>query len=229
MSNRRSGSVVGVPRAVVFDLDGVLIDSETIWNRVRRELVADVGGRWTPEADRAIMGMSPVEWRRYLAVTLGVPLGEDEIGRRVVGGMVAAYRERLPLVPGAVAAVRAVGAERMLGLASSSDRVLIDTVLDAAGIADAFAATVSSEEVARGKPSPDVYREACRRLGVAPGDATAIEDSSNGLRSAHAAGLGVVAIPNREFWPADDALALAGLVLGDVAALTPAALDAAGL
>jgi HAD superfamily hydrolase (TIGR01509 family) len=210
--------------AVVFDLDGVLIDSEERWDRARRDLVAQTGGSWREGATHAMLGMSSPEWSAYVRDQLGVPLAPEEINRRVVDHLLAGYEAGLPLLPGAVAAVRRVAAlGRPLGLASSSNREVIDLVLDRAGIAGLFAATVSSEEVARGKPSPDVYLEAIGRLGADPAAATAIEDSSNGLRAAAAAGMRVVAIPHPTFPPAPDALALADVVLGGLEELDAAA------
>lgn len=207
--------------AVVFDLDGVIVESERIWDEARRELVARTGGTWKEEATRAMMGMSSPEWTRYLHDELGVPLPVEEIGPAVVAEMERRYRERLPLIPGAVEAVRALAAEWPLGLASSSNRPIIDLVLAEAGIADAFAVTVSSEEVARGKPAPDVYLEAARRLGVDPAACVAIEDSTNGIRAAVAAGMTVIATPNAELPPAQDALDLAAAVVDGPGEITP--------
>jgi HAD superfamily hydrolase (TIGR01509 family) len=216
-----------VIEAVVFDLDGVLIDSESVWDAARRALVAETGGRWRDDATRAMLGMSAPEWSRYVRDELGVPLEPDEIAARVVAEVLERYRREVPLLPGAVAAVRRLAARWPLGLASSANRPVIDAVLDAAGVADCFAATVAGEEVARGKPAPDVYLAATGKLGVDSAGAVAIEDSSNGLRAAAAAGMVVVAIPNREFPPSEKALALAGLVLESLDELTPDALLAA--
>ena len=209
--------------AVVFDLDGVLVDSEQIWDEARRSLAASHGVPWPDDATRAMMGMSSVEWSRYVAEEVGVPLSPPEVNRAVLRFVLDAYDRSLPALPGARDAVERLAAEWPLALATSSNREVIDHVLAALGVADRFAATVSSEEVARGKPSPDVYEEAARRLGVEPERAVAIEDSHSGIRSAHAAGMGVVAIPNPHFPPGDEALALAGATLPDLAALTPAA------
>ncbi len=206
--------------ACVFDLDGVLVDSEPVWEEVRRAFVAEHGGTWQPDTQSRLMGMSTGEWAAYLH-ELGVRLSPDEIARGVVDRMAARYRDEVPLMPGAVEAVRRLAAERTLGLASSSPRRLIDVVLDAAGLTDCFAATVSTEEVERGKPAPDGYLEAARRMGVDPGGCVAVEDSSNGLRSAYAAGMRVIAVPHPRYPPAPDALALAWRVLPDLAALTP--------
>jgi HAD superfamily hydrolase (TIGR01509 family) len=209
--------------AVVFDMDGVLVDTEHVWDEVREQLTADWGGRYTPEAQQAMMGMSSPEWSRYMHEAVGLPQAPEEINAEVVRRMLSRYRDDLPVVPGAVEAVRALHrAGFALAVASSSNRPLIDAVLENAGIADAFAATVSSEEVARGKPAPDVYLEAARRLGVDPASCVAVEDSSNGIRAAQTAGMRVVAYPNRMYPPAADALALTVATLDRMADL-PAA------
>jgi HAD superfamily hydrolase (TIGR01509 family) len=209
-----------MPVAVVFDLDGVIVDSESAWAEAKHELVERAGGAWKPEATRAMLGMISPEWSRYLRDELGVAMELDAINDAVVATLEQRYRDALPLIPGAPEAVRRLADRWPLGLASSSNRPIIDLVLREAGIDGCFAVTVSSEEVARGKPAPDVYLEALRRLGADPARSVAIEDSGNGLRSAAAAGMAVVAIPNREFPPDPDALALAGVVLGSIEELT---------
>ena len=215
--------------AVIFDLDGVLIDSESVWDAARRAVVADNGGTWTETATRAMQGMSSSEWSRYLRDELGVPLDPDEISRLVVERMLASYKRELPLLPGAVQAVRRLAVHWPLGLASSANRPVIDAALESADLAGCFAATVSGDEVARGKPSPDVYLAAADKLGVSPERAAAVEDSSNGLRAGAAAGMLVIAVPNREFPPADDALALASLVVESVSELTPELIEDAAV
>jgi HAD superfamily hydrolase (TIGR01509 family) len=207
--------------AAIFDLDGVLLDSEEVWDAVREAFVRERGGRYDAEVQRAMMGMSSGEWARFLHESAGVPDEPDAINAEVVERMLAAYRAHLPLVPGAVEAVQRLAERFPLGLASSSNRPLIDTVLELAGLTDLFRATVSSEEVARGKPAPDVYLETARRLGVASDRCAAIEDSHAGIRSAHAAGMRVVAIPNPSYPPDKDALALADVALASLAELTP--------
>ena len=206
--------------AVVFDLDGVLIRSEEVWDDVRERYVRERGGRYDDEVQRAMMGMSSPEWSRYLHETAGVADAPDAINAEVVRRMLAAYRAHLPLIPGAVEAVRRIAARYPLGLASSSNRELIDTVLDLAGIAPLFAATVSSEEVPRGKPAPDVYLEAARRLDIPPDRCAAVEDSHGGIRAARSAGMRVIAIPNPSYPPDDEALALADVTLGGLDELT---------
>jgi HAD superfamily hydrolase (TIGR01509 family) len=210
-----------VIEAVVFDLDGVLLDSEQVWNKAKEALVREAGGTWREEAPEVMMGMSSPEWSAYLKDDLGVPLALDAINRDVVRRMEDGYREGLPLLPGAGHAVRALAARWPLGLASSSNRELIDLFLELAGFGEAFRVTVSSEEVARGKPSPDVYVRAAEKLGVDPAGAVAIEDSSNGIRAAAAAGMPVIAVPNPHYPPAADALALAAATVRGVGQVTP--------
>ncbi|HEY8584267.1 MAG TPA: HAD family phosphatase [Capillimicrobium sp.] len=211
-----------MPDAVVFDLDGVLVDSEQRWDDARRAVVAAADREFPERATRAMQGMSAPEWEAYLHDELRVPGPPAAIGRAVVDAMAAGYREDLPLLPGAVEAVRALADAYPLAVASSANRELIELALDLAGIADRFRAVVSSEEVRRGKPAPDVYLEAARRIAVDPARCAAVEDSSNGLRSAAAAGMAVIAVPNAAFPPADDALALARATVATVAEVTPA-------
>jgi HAD superfamily hydrolase (TIGR01509 family) len=205
--------------AVVFDLDGVLVDSEHVWDEVREALARERGGRWHGRAQADMMGMSSPEWSRYMHEVIGLEEPPEEINAEVVRRMREQYAESLPLVDGAVDAVRRVAGSFRLGLASSSNRPLIDAVLAASGLAPVFEATVSAEEVARGKPAPDVFLEAARRLGVDPRACAAVEDSANGIRAARAAGMRVVAIPNRRYPPPADALALADVVLGSIGEL----------
>jgi HAD superfamily hydrolase (TIGR01509 family) len=207
--------------AVVFDLDGVIIDSEELWDEVREGLARERGGRWSAQAQADMMGMSSTEWSRYLHDVVGLSELPEAINREVVHRMLDRYSERLPLIDGAVDAVKHLAAHWPLGVASSSNRELIDRVLQVSGLAPYFKATVSSEEVERGKPAPDVYLEAARRLGVRPSRSVAIEDSASGIRSAHAAGMHVVAIPNHAFPPPADVLRLADVVLESIGGLRP--------
>jgi len=214
-----------VIEAVVFDLDGVLLDSEQLWDKAREQLARERGGRWHDQAQRDMMGMSSLEWSRYMHETIGLPEPPEEISREVVERLTALYRESLPAIPGAKEAVERLAADYKLGLASSSNRELIDLALELLGVAHLFAATVSSEEVARGKPAPDVYLEAARRLGIEPARAAAVEDSQNGILAAKAAGMRVIAIPNRHFPPDEQALARADVTLGSLAELTAEAAE----
>jgi HAD superfamily hydrolase (TIGR01509 family) len=211
---------VGGPDAVVLDLDGVLVDSEEAWDAARRELVAERDGAWKDDATYAMLGMSSPEWSAYVRDELGVDMTPEEISDAVVERLLAGYRRGLPLLPGAVEAVRRLGERWPLGLASSSNAEVIALVLEETGLDAVIRAWVSSEEVARGKPAPDVYLEAARRLGVEPRRCVAVEDSSNGLRAAAAAGMAVVAVPMRAFPPAPDALALAAVEVNGIAEVT---------
>jgi HAD superfamily hydrolase (TIGR01509 family) len=214
--------------AAVFDLDGLLLDSEQLWDEAREELARERGGRWHPQAQRDMMGMSAPEWSRYMHDVIGLREPPKEINRLVVARMEALYRERLPLLDGAVEAVERRADRWPLGLASSSNRPLIDLALELSGLARYFRVTVSSEEVARGKPAPDVYLEAARRLGVDPRESAAIEDSHNGILAAKRAGMIVVAVPNGRFPPGEEALAEADAVVDSLHELTPEVLlDAA--
>ena len=204
----------------MFDVDGVLIDSEPVWERVRRKFVADRGGRWPDDAQDRMMGMSTAEWSAYMSEDFGLRIAPREVAQLVIAAMTAEYQAHLPLLPGAVDAVRALSARWRLGVASSAPKSLIEAVLDASGLRSAFAAAVSSEEVARGKPAPDVYLEAAARLGVPPAAGAAVEDSSNGLRAAAAAGLAVIAVPRPEYPPAADAIQRARVVLDSLTELT---------
>ena len=211
--------------AVIFDLDGVLVDSEQVWDEIRERLARERGGRWHPGAQRDMMGMSSPEWSRYMSDELGVPMTPEEVSAEVVRRVEETYRRRLPLLPGAVEAVRRIGERWPLGLASSSNRPIIDLVLERARIGELFEATVSSEEVGRGKPAPDVYLEAAGRLGVEPRRAAAIEDSTNGLLAARAADLAVVAIPNHAFPPDPEALAVSDVALDSLDRLSPSVIE----
>jgi HAD superfamily hydrolase (TIGR01509 family) len=209
-----------VTRALVFDLDGVLLDSEQVWNEAKEELVREQGGHWREDAPRRMMGMSSPEWAGFLRDELGVQLEPKVISDEVVRRLEGIYRERLPLVDGATEAVERLAASVPLGLASSSNREIIDLVLELTGLGPHFAVTLSSEEVARGKPAPDVYLEVLRRLGAEPADSVAVEDSENGIRAAKAAGARVVAVPNPHYPPDPAALAEADDVLTSLHELT---------
>jgi HAD superfamily hydrolase (TIGR01509 family) len=212
-------------QAVIFDLDGVLIDSEGLWDEVRRDLAARHGLPWPEAATHAMMGMSTREWSTYLAEEVGVPGTPEQLAEEVIDAMAERYRASLPLIPGAQDAVARLAPRWRLGVASSSPRRLIDTVLDAAALTSLFEVTVSTEEVDAGKPSPGVYLEAIRRLDVPAAETAAIEDSTNGLRAAHSAGLAVVALPHAGFPPSADALELADARIDELADVTPELID----
>ncbi|MGH3132103.1 MAG: HAD family hydrolase [Gaiellaceae bacterium] len=214
--------------AVVFDLDGVLLDSEQVWDDVREQLVRERGGRWHDGAQADMMGMSSGEWSRYLHERLGLAEPPEELNAEVVRRLLERYRKRLPLIDGALEAVERLAARWPLGLASSSNREVIDSFVDQTGLGETFAVTVSSEEVGRGKPAPDVFLEAVRRLGAAPDSCAAIEDSRSGILAASAAGLRVVAIPNEHFPPGAEVLQAADVVLGSIDELTAEVVEFVG-
>ena len=213
-------------RAVVFDLDGVIIDSEEVWEEVRRGYVAEHGREFLPDTQQRLMGMSTPEWARYLAEDVGVGVPPERVAADVLDRMAERYRARVPLIPGAVDAVHRIAARFPVALASSSARVLIDRVLESAGLTGVFRATLSTEEVPRGKPAPDVFLAAAERLGADPAECAAIEDSSNGLRGAAAAGMAVICVPHGVYPPAEDALARTDLVVESLDGLTVEAIEA---
>ena len=204
----------------MFDLDGVIVDSEPVWEQVRRQVVAERGGRWAPDAQQRIMGMSTGEWARYLSRDLGVGLPPETVAATVIDGMRARYREGVPLMPGAAEAVRALAGHWPIGLASSSPPALIDAVLDGAGLRECFTVALSTEQVQRGTPAPDIYLAVTARLGRRPGRCAAVEDSTNGLLSAAAAGLQVIAVPHPRYPPEPAALQKAKVVLTSLEELT---------
>jgi HAD superfamily hydrolase (TIGR01509 family) len=207
--------------AIIFDLDGVIMDSEQIWNQVREAFARERGGRWHDRAHRDMMGMSSLEWSRYMHERLGVPDSPATISAEVVRRIEATYRRELPLMKGAVEAVERLAQHWPLAVASSSNREIIELVLKMAGLSRHFAALLSSEEVPRGKPAPDVYLEAAHRLGADPTHCVAVEDSQNGVLSAKAAGMRVIAVPNKRYPPEKTALAVASTVLDSLVDLTP--------
>jgi HAD superfamily hydrolase (TIGR01509 family) len=214
-----------VIEAVIFDLDGVIVDSEHVWDAAREGLARERGGRWHEGAQRDMMGMSSTEWSRYMHDVIGLRDPPEEISAEVVRRLEATYREELPLIAGAREAVARMAERWPLGVASSSNRPIIDLVLDLGRLDRFFRATASSEEVPRGKPSPDVYLEVARRLGVDPEKTAAIEDSHNGIKSAKAAGMRVIAIPNERFPPEEEAISEAYVVLASISELTPAVVE----
>jgi beta-phosphoglucomutase-like phosphatase (HAD superfamily) len=211
--------------AVIFDLDGVIVDSEQVWDRVRRGFVQAHGGTWREDSSRHMMGLSTREWAHYLTADLGVQLSDDEVADQVIEEMKRDYERHLPMVAGAAAAVRRLSAGWRLAVASGSPISLIDAVLEGGSIQTAFHVLVSSDEVAAGKPSPDVYLEAARRLKVSIQRCAVVEDSSNGIKSAATAGASIIAVPNRMYPPDESVLRLADVMLADINHLTPQAVS----
>jgi HAD superfamily hydrolase (TIGR01509 family) len=205
---------------VVFDMDGVIFDTEQVWHAVRRDFAIANGGHWTEADQTAVMGDNSRQWSLYMRDKCEVPLPPEEILEGVLRGLRERYRHELVVYPGAREAVAGLASRFRLGIASSSPRELIETALDVAGMRQHFLAVVSSDEVAHGKPNPDVYLAACARLQAEPACAAAVEDSTNGIRAAAAAGLAVIAIPNKEFPPSPEVVSLAREVLVSIADLT---------
>ena len=211
-------------RAVIFDLDGVLVDAEIWWDEVRIAFAERHGRTWT-EADRAaIMGANSVGWSTLMRDRLDLPaVPRDVIEDEVVEAMVERYAtDGAPRIPEAVETVRRIAAVLPVAVASSGHPRVIAAALDALGIADVFAAVVSSDEVPLGKPAPDVYRLTAARLGVAAVDCLVVEDSLNGVLAGRAAGMTVVLVPNAAVPPAPGAREAASAVLDRIDELDPA-------
>lgn len=210
--------------AICFDLDGVLVDTEPVWQRVRRQFAEQHGGRWTGDLQERMMGVRTTDWSTALSEAVGGPLTPAEIANVVVDELAAEYRRHLPVIEGAVTAVRRLATHAALGLVSGSPQRLIELLLGLMSIRDAFQVVMSADEVEKGKPAPDPYLGLARRLEAAPADCVAVEDSANGILSAYAAGMPVIAIPRGEHRPPREVLERASLVLNDISELTPAAI-----
>jgi len=213
---------------IIFDLDGVIIDTEEVWSSVRHDFAVAHGGHWTPEIDQPkVMGANSMEWADSMRQNNGVDLPADAIYRGIVDDLRARYADHLPVISGAPEAVARLADHYKMGVASSSPLELIEYALELAGLRRSFTVLLSSDDVAGGKPKPDVYLEACRRLGTGPARTVAVEDSANGLKAASSAGLAVIAIPHPAFPPSAEALALADLVLDSIEDLSPASIEEA--
>jgi HAD superfamily hydrolase (TIGR01509 family) len=208
-------------KAIVFDLDGVLLDSEPVREEVRRQVVAETGGHWNHDTQSRLMGMSTAEWANFLGTNLGVRLPPELIAHTVIERMAARYHDHLPLMHEAAQAVRRLARRWPLGLASSSPLALIERVLSGPDFGPHFTVAMSTDQVAHGKPAPDIYIAVMMRLGVTPSQCAAVEDSTNGLASAARAGLHVIAIPNPRYPPDPEAVHAATLVVPDLSGLTP--------
>jgi HAD superfamily hydrolase (TIGR01509 family) len=207
-------------QAVLFDLDGVLIDTEPTWDQVRSEFAERHGGRWTAELQQRMMGARTADWSKALSDVTKGTLTPESAAEEVIARLASTYRRQLPMIPGAVDTVRALAREFRLGLVSGSPEVLIRLVLHLSGLAGCFEVAMSADDVAHGKPDPDPYVELARRLGVSTRDSAAVEDSANGIRSAAAAGAHVVAIPRGDHRPGAETLHLAAIVLENITELT---------
>lgn len=210
--------------AVLFDLDGVLVDSEPWWDEVRVEFARDNNRPWGPDDQRAVMGGNSREWAGVMRERLDLGhLEQDAIQDAIVAGVVAKYRAAavLPLIPGAVETVRRVAATHPVAIVSSAHRAVIEAAVDALGLGSILDEIVSSDDVTAGKPDPAVYVLAAARLGVDPGRCLVVEDSVNGVRAGKDAGMTVALVPNASVPPARGAVELADLVLAGIADLDP--------
>jgi HAD superfamily hydrolase (TIGR01509 family) len=212
-------------RAVIFDLDGVIVDSEIWWDEARQAFAAERGRTWSEDDRRAVMGANSRQWSVTMRERLAIDDDPPSIERAIVDAVVGRYhREGAPAIDGAAEAVRRIAAALPIGLASSAHREVIDAALTATGLEAVFRVVVSSDEVSQGKPEPDVYLEAARRLGCPPSACLVVEDSYNGVRAAKAAGMTCVLVPNRTIPPAPGTAELADFVIERLAELDPARL-----
>jgi HAD superfamily hydrolase (TIGR01509 family) len=179
----------------LFDLDGLLIDSEPVWYEVEYAAVERLGGQWGPEHQAACIGGTIDQTCAYILELTGAPADAAELQHDVLAAMAERFRAALPVRRGALELLDALVAHEIpIGLVTSSYRVLVDAALAVLG-ADRFAVTVSGEDVRNGKPDPEPYMLACARLGVEPARTVVLEDSPHGVASAEAAGCRVVAVP----------------------------------
>jgi HAD superfamily hydrolase (TIGR01509 family) len=209
--------------AVIFDMDGVLVESEQYWDAARGTFVAAHGGHWTAADQVNVMGHNTAQWCAYLRERFGIALDDAAIVAEVLRQIKALYQQRVPLLPGAVEAVQRAASCHVVGVASSSPLELITFVLELTGLRPYIQAIASSDEVPRGKPDPAVYRLAAERLGIPPSACLAVEDSPNGVRAAHAAGMRVIAVPNPTYTPDDPAFQLAEAVRNTLVGWDPCA------
>jgi HAD superfamily hydrolase (TIGR01509 family) len=210
---------------VIFDLDGVLVDSEIWWDQVRQRFAADRGRDWDDEDRAAVMGANSRAWSRTMRERLDLDMPATDIEKAVVDAVVERYRaEGPPLIDGAVESVRRIAGQLPVAVASSAHPAVIEVALQSLGLTDAFRVVVSSDEVEHGKPAPDVYLEAARRLGIPPASCLVVEDSLNGVKAAKAAGMKVALVPNESIPPAPGASDLADIVVSTLAELDPEAM-----
>jgi HAD superfamily hydrolase (TIGR01509 family) len=207
-------------RAIIFDLDGLLVDSEPCWDRARQQLAAEYGQTWTQDDQYSVMGVSTATWANYMIKRLGLDLTQQAVIERIIGIMLTIYHEHIPYLPGAVDAVRLAAKHYPTALASGSERSLIEAVIQDSALRDQFQAVVCTDDLPRGKPAPDVYLEAARRLGVTPEMCVCVEDSPNGVLAGKAAGMKVIAVPDERFNPNPEVIRQAEIVLGSLEEFT---------
>jgi len=202
--------------AVVFDLDGLLVDSEPHWNEARRQIAIERGKDWTPDDQKACMGVSTLTWANYMLRRFELDLSPEQVVSRIVGTMQALYARQVPYLPGAIAAVHLAARYYPTGLASGSHCSLIDAVTNDAPMRGKFKVVVCADEVPAGKPAPDVYLQAAHMLGVKAESCVCLEDSANGILAGKRAGMKVIAVPDHRLAPSGEVLHLADLVLASL-------------
>lgn len=210
-------------KAVIFDLDGLLVDSEPVWFKVRTEMFGRYGMTWTHDDQKALMGRNTQSWIDYVHDKLGGKLSKREVETQTVEAMAGSYRKHeVRIMPGAEIALEQSSKQFIVGLASGSPYVLIEAALKANGWAKYFSRILSSDDVPQGKPSPDVYVEIMKRMGVQPYESVVVEDSGSGILAGKAAGALVIAIPNERLMPAKEALDSANIVIRSLEAFSEA-------
>ncbi|MFV0461673.1 MAG: HAD family hydrolase [Nostocoides sp.] len=203
--------------AVIFDLDGVIVASEHLWDEGWRRVIAGHGGTWDDDDTRACQGKSVPEWAAYLGQRAGI--AADAARKEVVDFVLSAYdRGDVAILPGAADMVNEAADRVPIGMATSAPPEVIARIVQMPELSGRFSVAVSSAEVARGKPSPDVYEAAIARLGADPHVSLAVEDSSNGIRAANAAGLTVIGIEHAQYPVAGDARECAAAIYTTVPA-----------
>lgn len=199
--------------AVMFDMDGLLVDSEPVWDEARSMMARSVGKSWNRADHKAVMGVSTEEWVDYMIRRLDLNLPPQTVETEIIAQMVALYERRIPFFKGASKAVALAADAFPTGLASGSPRRLIDTVTRHPALKDKFKAILSADQTGRGKPAPDVYLAAAAALAVAPEVCVCLEDSGNGILAGKSAGMRVIAIPDPRFPPSTEKLAQADVIL----------------
>ena len=207
-------------QAVVFDMDGVIVDSGEVWQRIISELFIDYGFSLSDlSRDAFAGGDNSWQWASYLRQTVGIPLGEQQIIDRVIASLLTTFEKNISLLQGARETIACLADCYPVALASSSPRPVIAFILERTGLLRHFTTWISSDDVSRGKPMPDVYLEACYQLNMRPECCVAVEDSRAGIRAAKAARMKVIAIP-QPLLPLDqDTLDLADKTLDSISCL----------
>ncbi len=202
--------------AIIFDMDGLLVDSEPYWDNARSIMAAESGVKWNEDDHKAVMGVSTPEWVNYMIERLGLKLPPKSVEERIIGTMAGLYNQRIPFLPGAVEVVSSAAKHFTTALASGSPRSLIDTVTNSPALKGKFDLILSGDQFARGKPAPDIYLGAAEQLNLKPSQCACIEDSGSGILAGHSAGMKVIAVPDARFPPAAEHLARASIVLNSL-------------